>query len=395
MKQLKLLFWGIVARVIHLFVPIKEKHWIMGADYGKSYREGPKYLLEYMLKNHPEYDCCFITVSPVVYNDLQKKGIPCEYNYSISGLIKIASAECVFTAMTPFDIHYYFKKKGRRAFYMGHGMPLKVAFYALEKDSNYWKKVGKKPDGKILKFIKHCILDDYELKECDFFPATSELTKWCNDVVFCNTVDVRILGYPRNDALFQPERMAKEKWIEGVDDKYIITYMPTHRLYGAGEASPTPFKDRPEIQQWMRDNNVVLVVKNHPNMAAKVKNPYQSDCILDITSSGIDPQVALFYSDVLVTDYSSVWTDYLILQRPVIFYFYDNFDDNDTGNLYDIREDPPGHFCYTEDEFYALIKKCIEDYDSMRPSSHIVGKYHKFLDGNSCERFFNEIVQSK
>ena len=80
MKQIKLLFWGIIARIIHLLVPIKEKHWIMGADYGRSYREGPKYLLEYMLKNHPDYDCCFITVSDTVYNNLKEKGIPCEYN---------------------------------------------------------------------------------------------------------------------------------------------------------------------------------------------------------------------------------------------------------------------------------------------------------------------------
>jgi len=170
--------------------------------------------------------------------------------------------------------------------------------------------------------------------------------------------------------------------------------MPTHRLYGHGEATPTPFKDNLEAQQWMKDNNVVLLVKNHPNMAAKVKHPYNSDCIIDITTAGIDPQVALYYSDVLVTDYSSVWTDYLILRRPVIFYFYDNFEANDTGNLYDIREDPPGHFCYNEEEFFGQIRKCIEDYNGMAPSDHIINKYHKFIDGNSCERFYNEIIKS-
>ena len=106
-------------------------------------------------------------------------------------------------------------------------------------------------------------------------------------------------------------------------------------------------------------------------------------------------QVCLYHSDVLITDNSSVWIDYLLLERPLIFYYYDKFEDEDTGVLYDIREDPPGHFCKTEDELFQLIKKTKEDYDSMRPSEHIISKYHKYVDGNSCERYFKAIVNGK
>lgn len=385
---------GIIARVINFIVPIKKHYWVMGADDGKTYRECPKYLLEYMLSNHPDYNCCFITRSKHVCKMLKSKGIPCELNYSFRGLVKISMAECIFTAMTPADILYCFKKKGRRVFYMGHGMPLKIAFYALEKYPEYMKKAGLKKSNRLIEWIHHLFINQYDFKDCDFFPATSKFTKWCNDFVFCNKLDVRILGYPRNDAFFQPERMAKENWIKGIDNKFIVTYMPTHRLYGHGDVTPTPFMDNMEVQKWMKDNNIVFIVKNHPNMAAKVKNPYNSECVIDITSSGVDPQVALYYSDVLVTDHSSVWTDYLILRRPVIFYFYDNFEDNDTGNLYDIREDPPGHICYSEEELFELIKKCKGRYDSMIPSNHIIDKYHKFVDGNSCERFYNEVIRT-
>ena len=108
-----------------------------------------------------------------------------------------------------------------------------------------------------------------------------------------------------------------------------------------------------------------------------------------------DPQVVLYHSDAIISDYSSVWIDYLMLRRPVLFYFYDDYVVADTGILYDIREDPPGAFCYTEDELFELVKKIRNDYDTMRPSERIVRKYHKYVDGNSCERYYNEISSLK
>ena len=60
--------------------------------------------------------------------------------------------------------------------------------------------------------------------------------------------------------------------------------------------------------------------------------------------------------------------------------------------MYDLKDDPPGHFCKNEDELFQLIKKIKENYDAMRPSDRIVAKYHKYVDGRSCERLFNAIV---
>ena len=210
---------------------------------------------------------------------------------------------------------------------------------------------------------------------------------------FGGKVDVKVLGMPRNDVLFQPEVIEKEKWVAGVEGKLVITYMPTHRKYGYGDVTPTPFIDNKERQQWMRDNNVVLLMKQHPNMIPKIKNVQESDVIKDITTMQLDPQVCIYHSDVLVTDYSSVWMDYLLLQRPTIFYYYDDFETEDAGVHYDIRQDPPGHFCYSEDELFEIIKKIKADYKAMCPSDRIVHKFNKNADGNSCERYFNEIIK--
>lgn len=169
--------------------------------------------------------------------------------------------------------------------------------------------------------------------------------------------------------------------------------MPTHRGYGTGTVTPTPFIKRPDVQQWFRDNNVVFLMKNHPNMIPKLKDKKDTDVIKDITKLGLDPQVCIYHSDVLITDYSSVWMDYLLLRRPILFYIYDNFEKNDVGTYYDLSKTNVGHFCYNEDEMFNLIKVCKMDSKAMIASDEVVHKYHTYIDGKSCERYFNAVME--
>lgn len=393
--MLPITFYGILAKMLNVFIPIKKKTWVFGADYGKTYREGSKYMLEYMLKNHQNYNCCFVTLSDSVYYDLRKQDIPCIKNCTMKGIITIARAECIFTTQTIADIHFAYKKRGRRFFYLVHGQPLKIAQDAL-KGTDFWKELhkGESVFQNIKKKVCNYFNLGYQMGDVEFVGATSDFLKHYMEIDFAHKTPVKVIGMPRNDALFQPERMKKEKWIDGLEGKFIITYMPTHRAYGQGVVTPTPFKKRQDIQQWMRENNVVLLVKNHPNMIKQCKIPYNSDCIIDVTTSRIDPQVAIYYSDVLVTDFSSVWMDYLLLKRPIVFYIYDDFEKNDAGCHYDIRKKPPGHFCYSEDDFFEIIKKVRHQYNNMKPSDDIIKLYHKYIDGNSCERYYNEITKS-
>lgn len=392
---MSLTLYGIVARLINLFVKVKSKHWVFGADYGNMYREGSKYMLEYMLKNHPDFHCTFITLNKDVKRELETKGIPCELNTSIKGIITVAQADAIFTTQYINDVRYAYKKKNRSFYYLVHGQPLKISMYALNKTD-----IGRKLSHhniliRCKNFIASIINYTYKMSDVSFVSATSEFLRHYMNIDFDGMLNVKILGMPRNDGLFDIERMNNEKWIDGLENKFIITYMPTHRAYGHGEVTPTPFKNRPDIQKWMIENDVVLLMKNHPNMIKKIKDSENSQCVIDITKLRLDPQVCLFHSNVLVTDFSSVWMDYLLLRRPIIFYIYDDFEKNDVGCHYDIRQEPPGHFCYSEDDFFQLIKDAKAAYSKMCPSDYIIHKYHKYVDGKSCERYFKEILKEK
>ena len=389
-EKIKTWSWAVFARVINCFVPVKEKHWVFGSDLGRTYREGSKYLLEFMLKNHPDYNCTFITQNSEVCKELKGRGVPCELNNSWKGILTICRADCEFTTQVIGDILYAYKKKGRHHFYIVHGQPYKKALKSLPKEYRD-QQFGIKYDlfHKLKNSIIQWLFFGRTIYDSEFYSSSSAYLAPFMKMDLGG--EIKVLGMPRNDALFHPVEMEKEKWVNYADGKFVLMYMPTHRAYGNGELSPSPFIHNLTYQQWMRDNNVILLVKNHPTMLSKAMDKEESDVIRDITKDRLDPQVCIYHSDVLITDYSSVWMDYLLLERPIIFYRYDNWEEVDAGLHYDISDDFKGFFCKTEDELFALIKKTVEDYKSMIPSQAILDKYNAFRDGNACERYFNEI----
>ena len=255
-----------------------------------------------------------------------------------------------------------------------------------------------KSNGGLLSRIKYMIYDllggvsHVTMDDTEFVAASSEFLAKFMKLDFGSNKEIRVLGMPRNDALFDHNRMAKEKWIDGIKWKFVITYMPTHRAYGKGKASPIPFVDDIIVQKWMEENNIILLVKNHPNMQSKIFDNIKTDSIIDITKEGIDPQVCIYHSDVLITDYSSVWMDYLLLERPIIFYLYDNWEKEDAGLHYTIKEDKIGEIVFTEAELYKTIKMIFTDYNTYKPANSVIRKYHKYKNGGFCDMYFRAIV---
>ena len=383
--------YGLIAKPLSYFVPLKKKSWVFGSDYGNMYREGSKYLIEYMIKIHPDYDCTFIAQNSKVKEELDRKGIPCVMNLSLRGIWKILRAEVGVTTQDPSDIRLLYKKKGRKFIFLSHGQPYKAAFLAT---SQRYKDQHESTKQSQITKLTHKITDfltgGYQFWESEFFTSTSEFFVPYNKMLYGAKADVRILGMPRNDGLFDDKRMRKERWLSNLENKLIITYMPTHRVFGQGGASPIPFLGDLNKLNWLRENNIVLVVKQHPN--TPVQETIETDVIVDVSKMGLDPQVVLYHSDVLITDYSSVWIDYIMLRRPILLYLDNKYEKEDFGVLYDIKKEAPGHICYDEDSLYYLIKKVVENYDQMVPTESQIRKYHKYVDGNSCERYFEAIV---
>ena len=99
------------------------------------------------------------------------------------------------------------------------------------------------------------------------------------------------------------------------------------------------------------------------------------------------------FTDVLITDYSSIAVDFCLTNRPIIFYIYDyNEYISKCRTLYcDIRNVAPRPFAYTQEELFSFLRDMSWYYDPKYRTKYEKFKemFHKYKDGNSCERVEN------
>jgi len=212
---------------------------------------------------------------------------------------------------------------------MWHGIPLKK----IQADNKHDRFRNPKNLWERWKNLPRNLSDE---KPSDYVLTTSEYLKPIFSSAF-RTEHVLVCGYPRTDYLISDEiknillpkekkelaaTMAFRKKYQGLQPK-IVYYMPTFR------DSETKFfrvMDLKKFQEFLQEEHILFCVKLHPKsklrqeFAAVAKKKFQNILIVDADS---DPYVLLKKTDVLVTDYSSVYFDFLLLDRPIVFFDYD------------------------------------------------------------------------
>lgn len=157
------------------------------------------------------------------------------------------------------------------------------------------------------------------------------------------------IGYPRNDKLFIDDNPAKIAELKAKlkipADKKVALYAPTWRdnqFASVGEYTfELPF-DLAQLKAKLGDE-YVLVTRMHYLIANQLDFSGFEDFVINASDY---PDISDVYlvSDVLITDYSSVFFDYAILNRPVIFYAYDidAYGEELRGFYMDYQTDLPG-----------------------------------------------------
>jgi len=153
--------------------------------------------------------------------------------------------------------------------------------------------------------------------------------------------DFVLTGYPRNDAF---HRSAVPKCVISLRQRYgqkrWVMYMPSHRdsvpglnnRVCPGKAvnlfAPYGF-DLRAVETAMEKTDSLLLIKLHPLEAAHadefVERVEQSQYVhfFEPADQFADVYEVLPFVDVLITDYSSVYFDYLLTERAVVFAAFD------------------------------------------------------------------------
>jgi len=301
----------------------------------------------------------------------------------------------VFTHGIPFE-----KRDGQLLINLWHGMPLKGIVYT---DTNA-------PPEDMAGFGQLC--DDIDL-----LISTSPLMRCV--MAACFKLDARkvaITGQPRNDWLFEAggrERLASVLGPKVLEYEKIIFYMPTwrsrtnlHRPVEGRALTDNIFKldsfDLARFRAFLGDLNALLVCKFHINDEAQMMHilPDQwRDGIVVLRADALswtntDLYHVLSAADLLITDYSSVYFDYLLLDRPTMFVPVDVDEYRAArGFLLEPYEFwTPGPKVLDQEALEAEILACLDDPTYGADQRHLINSIiNEVADDSSCERVWQEI----
>lgn len=383
----------IILYVINLFLYIlsgiypKDKNlWLFGAWFGQKYSDNSKYLFEYININQPNIRAVWLTSNPEVEREIKKKGFEVYRIYSFKSILLGLRAKYAITSHANFsDLMPFLNNKKVKSIQLWHGAPLKKI--GLD-DTIYTTKVSK--DG--LKYRLKTLILPFLKERIDLISAIGEEDKKHFMTAFA-TDKVEILGYPRNDGIFNKRHKD--------DDKYItILYLPTFRNNindNIDLFSDYKF-DLSEFDKILTSNNIRLEIKMHP-VNRPEKNIYQqiqkSHSIRFLNE--IDITDYLYDVDVLITDYSSVYFDFLLNGRPIIFspFDYDSYLYKDRALYYNYNEVTPGPKCYNWKDILDWILKFKESPSLYKEDREkIRNMFHLYQDSQSSERVYEYIMRA-
>ena len=173
-------------------------------------------------------------------------------------------------------------------------------------------------------FTKNIIMNDYNLERL-------------------YTGKVVMAGYPRNSVFLRPEQGEALRRARGLEDKHVFIYMPTWRGTSWNDKIVSDYAEAvrlifEELDGYLTDDDI-FYVRFHPILRDSVKlESYRH--ILPFPKD-VEPYEFISCSDVLVTDYSSIFFDFSLTKKPVILFTYD-LDEylRDRGMYFDIHTLP-------------------------------------------------------
>lgn len=214
-----------------------------------------------------------------------------------------------------------------------------------------------------------------------------------------NDEDVFITGYPRFDDLIDTS--------EQLSEMKIITFMPTFRdgedNLGDAFRDTELFKRTkdlmtdPKLKNKLKEKKLILAIYLHQNIQkySYMLEEFSSDNVVIAKQGKYNVQYLLKISKLLITDYSSVFFDFIYMKKPFISYQfdYDRFISSRKDKAFiDIKKDLPGTVVEDHDSLILKVIEMIENEftfsieDKMKSS-----RFFSFEDRNNCERVFKAI----
>lgn len=206
------------------------------------------------------------------------------------------------------------------------------------------------------------------------------------------------LGMARLDG-FLDEDVIKSKTAKFYADhpefsgKKLILFSPTFRGRGQKQAHYDYSKlDLKRIYDFCGDE-YIWAFKMHPFTHEKPEIPKEfRDRIVDLGTS-VDINDLYYVTDIMVTDYSSAYYEFSLMERPILFYTYDREIYELIHGVYkSIKDTAPGKVCDTFDELMTALEN--KDYELEKTLKFREENFSTY-DGHAADNIIDTILLGK
>ncbi|MEF2968149.1 CDP-glycerol glycerophosphotransferase family protein [Paenibacillus sp. M1] len=373
-----------------LIVPRNKKLWVMGSWFGNRYSDSSRYVFEYITENEPDIRAIWLTRQKNIVRGLRSKNLEAYSIYSLKGYWYSCRASVAMFTVNITDVNTIGSSKALK-FQLWHGIPLKKIVY----DDNYNNPINKTGLVRSLSQIKSFLLPFKDVYgKWDAVASTSPLVSNIFKSAFQLPENkIFITGTPRGDIILdkEPDKPSVLK-INPLDlpIEKKICYFPTHRNDAKALSDFINSINLSNLPDFLEKHNTILYIKLHYyNLANHTHRIDTPRVVLLNENDESDINYLLPWTDVLITDYSSVYFDYLLLNRPIIFTPFDLNEymskDRELYGEYELLT--PGSKCNTWNEVTGELTKLFSGNDEhYEIRTKMKEEYHTFSDTRNSER---------
>lgn len=390
LRTIKRIFFKIYKSIFQIAgkILVKDNKLIMFESFlGKQFSDNPRAIYEYLKEHYPEYKL-YWSIERRSIHKFEDKEIKSIKRFSLKWLYLMNRAKYWITnSRLPLWI-----PKPSNTIYVQtwHGTPLKK----LATDMEEVHMPGTNTEQYKRSFLR-------EANKWDFLISPNAYSTEIFKRAFSFNKNILETGYPRNDYLINNNNIKMINKIKsnlGIPiDKKIILYAPTWRDNQYYTPGKYKFRIQMDLDLLKRElsTEYCILLRLHYLIAENLDFSNYKGFIFDLTFHD-DIRDLYLISDILVTDYSSVFFDYAILKRPMIFYVYDLEEYRDTlrGFYFDFENEAPGPLVKTTEE---LISSIISLNEHNFPNDKFIEFHNQFCyleDGKATERVVNNIFSN-
>ncbi|WP_175549197.1 CDP-glycerol glycerophosphotransferase family protein [Litoreibacter ascidiaceicola] len=269
-----------------------------------------------------------------------------------------------------------------------HGIPLKrIGYTSLDQTRNLDDMVA---ENKRLKSVIAASKVDRLAMAAAYWPLTYH--------------DIWVTGLPRHDFILAPESQLPSDFKSRTDflntrlkGKKFVLFAPTFRADQENGYYSFSEDEVRELADWLTKNDMIMGIREH--MADKTRlysSQLQGECFMD-ASERLFPDIELLYrkADLLLTDYSSCFIDFMLTGRPMISFAFDqdSYTNTERGLFYEQEMVFPGPICTDFSQLMRAFRKSIQPVTESERQSYVwkTRFFHTFHDDQNSERLVSKV----